>query len=618
MNVTPLVKLSISDSAFLNCRSAFILDNAHHKDTLISIHKCFFERNWRVISSHYKHHFLKITESRFYQNNICFQLNNQEKRLAPKAHSSRHFQTIKSDCPQNPHEKLPFKIQIRRCDFQRNETVANCFEYNNPFLFTDNLVKHSVGKALVFQGCRDVSVSTNRFESNYIDELFKPDFSKPQHNLDSEIRMTTTDSLQRKVEERRHVLRVKSNTPRFVTLETSNSHISIKDNIFSKNHGMLIKINEHRPLLNRNPELAGLQKVVFNKNSEKNVISSFQKAHANPMSIAKRSKRAVGKRHKRTLTQPYLKTSKSYFRLTIPKDKQLPLKLRRATPKMKHLKRNTANRKRPKRAKSNSRLYSYVSILDGQSSPGAVMMKKVSQLKSSNTSLIYEHGKPKDASMEYRRLAGFKRFSDKFKISNMISQTNEPRAKTDNGDLSSLGSGFARRDSGAIKEEYKVDIDSNKMEENQACCINLTDSIRNSKIEIKNNTFKTNFLDIVAGIVENRNPVSVFRNFFEMAPDAPEKTIKIKHFKAAVVFKENEFSKQKVMISQKRRGWLGLIGCGDSDQLSVINNEMIQFGTRVHGRGDQRRKRGRSQSNPQKEEIKRKELPSSKSQRRIN
>ena len=496
--------------------------------------------------------------------------------------------------------------------------MANCFEYNNPFLFTDNLVKHSVGKALVFQGCRDVSVSTNRFESNYIDELFKPDFSKPQHNLDSEIRMTTTDSLQRKVEERRHVLRVKSNTPRFVTLETSNSHISIKDNIFSKNHGMLIKINEHRPLLNRNPELAGLQKVVFNKNSEKNVISSFQKAHANPMSIAKRSKRAVGKRHKRTLTQPYLKTSKSYFRLTIPKDKQLPLKLRRATPKMKHLKRNTANRKRPKRAKSNSRLYSYVSILDGQSSPGAVMMKKVSQLKSSNTSLIYEHGKPKDASMEYRRLAGFKRFSDKFKISNMISQTNEPRAKTDNGDLSSLGSGFARRDSGAIKEEYKVDIDSNKMEENQACCINLTDSIRNSKIEIKNNTFKTNFLDIVAGIVENRNPVSVFRNFFEMAPDAPEKTIKIKHFKAAVVFKENEFSKQKVMISQKKRGWLGLMGCGDSDQLSVINNEMIQFGTRVHGRGDQRRKRGRSQSNPQKEEIKRKELPSSKSQRRIN
>lgn len=110
----------------------------------------------------------------------------------------------------------------------------------------------------------------------------------------------------------------------------------------------------------------------------------------------------------------------------------------------------------------------------------------------------------------------------------------------------------------------------------------LDNSVNNASLNVLENLFERNLLNIVCHIEKNEKDTKIKRNEFKIIVDPDEKTIKFAKKFSNLQFVDNQFIKLKLPGSDNNV-WAKMLGFGNSHKESEIEDEVEMRRKKLRG-----------------------------------
>lgn len=149
---TKEIEFNCIDTAFLNSKTGFIIDNPSASLTKLFFRECLFHQNFICFMTKTCNFKIDIEKSLFTQNELCFKMTNL--RYNKKT----------------PHLQL---LHLRQNSFEYNSKIMIIKNIPNEILIEENMIKYVFDKGFLIQNCRAVKFISNNCMKNHVSELYK-------------------------------------------------------------------------------------------------------------------------------------------------------------------------------------------------------------------------------------------------------------------------------------------------------------------------------------------------------------------------------------------------------------------------------------------------------------
>lgn len=460
--------------------------------------KCYFEKCGVAFDFGQNDFCLKLRDCLFSHNRLCLRLG-----LSP-ADEAKAFRFDRA-APARPPEPGPAQAlsfaSVTRSIFRYNDHVLRASGFALPLEFKGNKVEYSLDVGLDLKNCVCVSVSDNLFEHNFSLKLFDlgPGQSAPKGSARSP--GGTFENLRKVLGDKNKVL-----------LRANNSSVRVQRNCFANNHGVLLLVRQKLQAEEERNVFGAPRKAGFKRLSKRSqVINSKPSQKARKDSASPEEPPEPQFRFKNRFNESVKRQiDPAQVRKKIPVHTVL-----RPPPKKRE--RTLRESRRPL-----NKQWSYLTLVERQTS--YVDSRWAGGLTSSATryksSSLLSVGQPRPRKEScFRKLLQF--FSPK-----------SPRV------------GATHMSSFRLSEKKffpEVKVRGNEFLENQAVCLTLAKSLRNSTVTVAKNHFFGNLFNLKCLARGNSRPLEVLGNTFEIPRNQRNKTVYVSKRFANLRFSDNEF-----------------------------------------------------------------------------
>lgn len=615
MDTSPLeftkdLKLNLHRCAIEKSKSGFRIDNPLLKTCEMRISKCSFEDCLKIFNIRGWNHNIEVSLSRFRNNDRCFQvfpkdtleMNELTRRADPvneiqilnNLNQLEAINKIKSFKPNVGSDSL----KIVKCAFQYNKRILMAEGYRNGIQFTQNRVINTVEGAIEIESCAQLDIRNCVFEENYDDTLFafESETSFKDRLLE---RIGKGENLSKKEFElyqakkrkiRKERVEAKIANPSLVLIKSVQSNLRVRKNQFLRNDGALIELGSLD-----NPDAENIlddlsvkmndpppNTAVKGSHSNVTVPSGFMNTIKTPMKPGD-DKLAVKSRDDLENSK-FTNNSNPSAIYSTPKPQNKKIGLSKLQGNTKDpliiLKESEKETLKPRRTNQTSTKLEFLN--SGQSkknsaSPELVKSRTSIQKirkKSEYLSLIDRHQTSRSL-IRKNRSNSTKRYSKNIfnqKIPNASFFNNQSSLVQ----KSTMNSILDDMPDNVTDQEVIITIGKNDFRDNGALCITLLSSLEDSFLEIKKNSFITNYKDILSQTAKDNPQVDIISNTFEIDEKSTDKTVKFERACTNLKFEDNEFVRLRGADSRPNV-WLRLMGCADEDQLQSLDIEPEVF-----------------------------------------
>lgn len=149
---TNTIEFNCSDTAFINSKSAFVIDNPFAFPSQFCFRNCLFHQNFISFITKGNNFKIDIEKCSFNQNDLCFKMigyNSQYKTSDPRI------------------------LHLKHNLFEYNSKIMLIKNISNEILIERNIIKYLFDKGFFIQNCKNIKFISNNCVKNHIPKLYQ-------------------------------------------------------------------------------------------------------------------------------------------------------------------------------------------------------------------------------------------------------------------------------------------------------------------------------------------------------------------------------------------------------------------------------------------------------------